>query len=116
MQARIPAEGCAITGEPEQQRFWSGFWWTFSPILLFSLLSSGGLLAGGSSPNDFTFIMAYLGFLWYLGPIVWAGAVCVVLCALFTGWSATKTGILAVLGVGFLSLGVSCFANLNLMD
>jgi cation transport ATPase len=82
--------------------------WTAVPIVVLSLIGMAGI-AGGLYAEDI--LQVLLGFLWLGAVLYFAGAVIVLVVYAVIHKREIAAGILAGLGIGIVSLGVSCFAG-----
>jgi tetrahydromethanopterin S-methyltransferase subunit C len=82
---------------------------TATPIVILSFISMAGTLRGHYF-DDFTPV--YFAWLGALG--LWLLAILATIVFAVSGRRQIASGILAGIGIGTVSLGVTCFANTNI--
>ena len=87
----------------DKSAFRKAFAYTTIPIITLSILSLAGNAVEG------------LYFFWYIASLMWVLAILATIGFALTHRSRSASGILAGVGVGFLALGASCFANIGLI-
>ncbi len=85
--------------------FWKGLLWTAIPIVVLSVISAVGAIAvsGGLDPIGW-------GLLWLIPAFLFLVAVGRAIGYTVTGRREIAAGIWAGIGIGIVSLGLSCFA------
>jgi hypothetical protein len=84
--------------------FQKSFVATAGPLVLLSLISTGGAY------NENLYVV------WFLAAFAWLVALVAVIVTAIAKQDDISSGILAGFGVGFLALFVSCFANIGTID
>ena len=95
--------------EPGQSPFKKAFLWTVIPVGGLSVASMMGG-AGGDIIHDPN-VLSFGYFLWYGAALGWIVGVLAAIGFALASKRQTASGILAGIGVGFVVLAVTCFAN-----
>lgn len=90
-------------GSEDKSAFRKAFAYTTIPIIALSILSLAGAAVEG------------LYFVWYIAIFMWVLAIVATIGFALIHRSRTASGILAGIGVGFLALGATCFANISII-
>ena len=91
--------------------FKKAFLWTVIPIGTLSVASAVGV-AGGNALHDQDNLLFLGFFLWSGAALGWVVAVLAAIGFAIASKRQAASGILAGIGVGFMALAVTCFANI----